>query len=82
MHKRQNAKRTIATAPHKTLRLGAAAPDQTAGEATQRFVPKTQFGRRLWKIRERILASGQPLLGWEQIEQDLLERRGERGGEV
>ena len=81
MHKRQNAKRTIATAPRKTVRLGAAAPDQTT-EAKQRFVPKTQFGRRLWRIRERILASGQPLLGWEQIEQDLLERRGERGGEV
>lgn len=82
MHKRQNSKRMSTTARDKALGLGDAIPDQTAGKAKDRFVPQTELGRRLWKIRERILISGQPLLGWEQIEQDLLERRGERVAEV
>lgn len=28
------------------------------------YFPRTELGRRLWRIRERILASGQPLLDW------------------
>lgn len=82
MHKRQNSKRMSATARDETLRLGDAIPDQTAREAKERFVPQIEFGRRLWRIRERILASGRRLLEWEQIEQDLIERRGERGAEA
>ncbi len=41
------------------------------------YVPRTELGRRLWKIRERILASGQPLLDWEGLETELRARRGE-----
>lgn len=38
---------------------------------------RTPLGRRLDEIRERIKASGQPLLSWEEIDQELAERRGE-----
>jgi hypothetical protein len=43
--------------------------------------PRTPLGRRLREIREKIVASGVPLLTWEQIEEDLLERRGSRSWE-
>lgn len=82
MHKRHHSKRMTGTPRDRTLRLRNAISDQTASAATERFVPQTQFGRRLWKIRAKIVASGQPLLEWEQIEQDLLERRGERAEEA
>jgi hypothetical protein len=46
------------------------------------FVPQTELGRRLWQIRQTILASGQPLLEWEGIERELFERTGEPFEEV
>lgn len=41
------------------------------------YKPKTPLGQRLWEIRSRIVASGEPLLGWEEVEQEVAERRGE-----
>lgn len=35
------------------------------------------MGRRLDELRERIKASGTPLLSWEEIDRELSERRGE-----
>jgi hypothetical protein len=46
------------------------------------FIPKTKLGRRLWSIRQRIVASGQPLLDWEGIESELLGRTGEASQEA
>lgn len=40
------------------------------------FQPRTPLGRRLWEIRNRILASGEPLLDWDDIEREVAERRG------
>jgi hypothetical protein len=80
MQKRQDSKRVTATARNKKVRLGGSS--RPAREAKECFVPQTQLGRRLWAIRRKILTGGQPLLEWEQIEQDLLQRRGERGGEA
>ncbi len=34
------------------------------------------LGARLIKIRERIVASGEPLLDWDDIEREVRERRG------
>lgn len=42
------------------------------------FEPKTSLGRKLWEIRQKIVASGQPLLGWEELEQEVTERRNDR----
>ena len=41
-------------------------------------VPRTTLGRKLWAIRRRIVASGTPLLGWEEIGREIAARRGER----
>ncbi len=48
-----------------------------AAESQDSFIPRTELGRRLLKIRRRILASGQPLLDWDDIAGELRERRGE-----
>lgn len=40
----------------------------------------TPLGRRLEELREQIKASGQPLLSWEEIDQELGERRNTDGG--
>lgn len=42
------------------------------------FAPRTPLGQRLWNIRARIVASGEPLLTWDDIDRELAERRGER----
>lgn len=42
------------------------------------YTPKTALGRRLIAIREKIIASGAPLLGWAEIEKEITYRRGGR----
>lgn len=39
--------------------------------------PRTDLGRKLWEIRERIIASGAPLRTWDEISAEVAERRGE-----
>ena len=46
------------------------------------FHPKTELGRRLWRLRLRIVASGQPLLDWAGIDREMRERRGEANQET
>jgi hypothetical protein len=38
---------------------------------------RTILGKQLLRIREQIVASGEPLLSWEEIEREVAERRGE-----
>ncbi len=40
------------------------------------FRPRTTLGKRLWDIRARIVASGEKLLDWDEVEQELAKRRG------
>jgi len=35
------------------------------------------FARRLAQLREAIVASGEPLLSWEELDREIAERRGE-----
>lgn len=44
----------------------------------QKRTVKTALGIRLMRIRERIVESGAPLLGWDEIEKEAAERRGEK----
>lgn len=43
-----------------------------------RFLPKTPLGRKLWELRQKLVASGTPLLDWEALAQEIAERKGER----
>lgn len=40
------------------------------------YRPRTALGQRLWAIRARIIASGEPLLAPEEVEREVAERRG------
>jgi hypothetical protein len=40
------------------------------------FVPQTPLGKKLWEIRQKIVASGAPLLSDEELEREIAERRG------
>jgi len=42
------------------------------------FSPKTELAKRLWEIRQQIIASGEPLLTWDGLEKEIAERRSER----
>lgn len=42
----------------------------------EEFHPRSPLGRELWKIRRRVIASGEPLLDWEGLEREIAERRG------
>ena len=45
------------------------------------FAPQTPLAKKLWEIRQEIVASGVPLLNEEELAQELLERRvGRREG--
>lgn len=38
---------------------------------------RTELGKRLWAIRQQIIASGLPALDWDDIEREVKTRRGE-----
>jgi hypothetical protein len=46
------------------------------------FVPRTELGRRLWRIRQKILQSKQRLLDWDGIESEVRQRRGDAAEEA
>lgn len=41
------------------------------------YQARTPLGARLMRIREEIVASGEPLLSWDALERELAERRGD-----
>jgi hypothetical protein len=45
------------------------------------YQPRTDLGRLLWEIRGQILASGEPLLSWDEIEREVLEQRQDPGAQ-
>ena len=49
-------------------------------ENSQR-TPRTLLGKKLLEIRQRIIASGRPLLDWEDIDREIAEQRGRWGRE-
>ncbi len=46
-------------------------------EVMQPMQARTELGERLMQIRQRIIASPEPLLSWAEIEREIAERRGE-----
>jgi hypothetical protein len=78
MNQRRKTTATNGATHHRTRRLEAHQGDvRRGGQSPNSFVPRTELGRRLLRIRRKILASGQPLLDWNDIESELRERRGE-----
>ena len=50
--------------------------EKTSRENTHPFTPRTPLAKRLWELRQEVLASGVPLLNLEEIRQELQARRG------
>ena len=50
------------------------APTSDAGRT-----PRTPLGKKLLEIRQKIVASGRPLLDWDDIDRELAEQRGRQG---
>jgi hypothetical protein len=65
-------KNARATAGHKKNR--ASKSKQVAKDFS--FTPRTELGRDLWAIRQRIVASGVELLDWDGVHRELMSRRG------
>lgn len=69
------------------LRQGASTVTQEVSMETKTDTPttpttekvaRTPFGKKLLEIRKRIMASGRPLLDWEDIDREMAaQRRGE-----
>jgi hypothetical protein len=57
--------------------MGEPLKNTPAVEAALQGMARTRLGERLLRIREQIVASGEPLLSWEDIEREVAERRGE-----
>lgn len=74
---RENATMTEERAPKLAGGSEASAGGGREAEAaTER--PRSPLGRRLREIRERIVASGVPLLNAEELEAEIAKRRGTR----
>ena len=56
-------------------------PDKTppSGMPEPPFTLWTPLAKKLWALRQQIIASGVPLPDWDGIEREVQERRGERG---
>ena len=39
-------------------------------------VPRTPLGKKLLEVRKKIIASGRPLLDWEDIDREIAAQRG------
>jgi hypothetical protein len=49
---------------------------KTSDEKAPFFTPRTPLAKRLWELRQEVLASGAPLLNLDEIRQELQTRRG------
>ena len=67
MTAKQLPERTMVSIPKSALR---------ENEVVEEWQPRTALGRRLWVLRQQIVATGEPLLSWEDLERELAERRG------
>jgi hypothetical protein len=45
-------------------------------KSSAEFIPKTQLGQTLWKLRQRAIAKGMKLLNEVELEQEIADRRG------
>jgi hypothetical protein len=50
--------------------------EKKSHEKASSFTPRTPLAKRLWELRQEILASGTPLLNLDEIRQEIQARRG------
>ena len=52
--------------------------DKESKEKTEEssYTPRTTLGKKLLEARNKIIASGEKMLDWKEIEREVVERRG------
>jgi hypothetical protein len=50
--------------------------DKTSDENAPPFILRTPLAKRLWELRQEVLASSIPLLSLDEIRRELQDRRG------
>jgi hypothetical protein len=50
-------------------------PPAAEGSRLPPCQPCTALGKRLWEVRSQIIASGEKLLSWDEIEKEVSEQR-------
>jgi hypothetical protein len=68
--------RKIKNSDTEVINDGLELKDRSGLDSASDLAPRTGLGRRLLKIREQIVESGQLLLDWDELEREMLERRG------
>jgi len=66
-------------APRKKKKTPRTLPEnsQQSLQTPRTYKPRTALGRKLWALRQQMVASGNPLLSWNELESEIAERRGE-----
>jgi hypothetical protein len=63
--------------PLTGLKDSSAKSGEPLWQGTMSYKPRTSLGQKLLRIRERIIASGERLLSWDEIEQEIAAQRGQ-----
>jgi hypothetical protein len=59
------------------MRQAAGRRQTDAAIKRSRRKPPAPFGKRLRALRQKLIAAGEPLLDWNEIDKEVAERRGE-----
>lgn len=63
--------------PKSQTKSATFAENEPDGQQFNRYQPRTILGMKLWKLRQKIVVAGAPLLNWDELEQEVAERKGE-----
>lgn len=71
-------------APRKKKKVPRRLPEnsQQPLQTPRTYSPRTALGPKLWTLRQQMVASGTPLLNWNELESEIAERRGGREGDI
>jgi hypothetical protein len=73
----------ILTPPRKKrIKRRRSKKSQPSSQTLCSYTPKTTLGRKLWDLRQQMIASGTPLLDWNELEYEISERKGEERRDI
>ena len=66
----------LALGAMRTLDKPKNKPSPKRPASSRSFQPKTQFGKRLWTLRQKSIAEAGKLLDWDELEKEVALRKG------
>ena len=67
----------LLSSPLTGLKDSSAKSAEPLWQGTMSYKPRTSLGQKLLRIRERIIGSGERLLSWDDIDQEIAAKRGQ-----